>query len=297
MSTGNISMTTNNTEHAECDRTSWDKKDFLYEEEFYRFQTDYSDLCEMLESNNGVLYTATSEKTRSEVVIKKIWKCRIADIYDFQGRECPNEVFFHLRAFEASPKAVVPIIDWYEFEDFYLIAMKKIHGARDVFSFLEAAKTPLSEARVAKIFAQMVRVAYDLHKAGICHRDLKDENFLIAPDDSIFLIDFGTTMEYDSSYSDLVGTPCFFAPEYFDRGYFRPEELTVWSLGSCLYMLLTKQWRWSPAQEAWSRDLRDESRVSSKSVNFIEQLLNPNPDERLKLYEIINSDWLRSSTL
>merc|ERR1711953_1000830 len=159
----------------------------------------------------------------------------------------------------------------------------KIDGAKDVFTFLERAKAPLAEGRVIKIFKQMARCAYDLHKAGICHRDLKDENFLIAP--------------YDSSYSDLVGTPCFFAPEYFDRGYFRPEQLTVWSLGSCLYMLLTKQWRWSPTQESWSRDTRDESRISSKSVKFIEKLLNPNPDERLKLYEIINSDWLRSSML
>jgi len=286
-----------NTETIETDRTSWDEKDFLYEEEYYRFQTDFSDLEEMLESNNGVIYTANCNKTRTAVVIKKIWKCRVADIYEVQGRECPNEVYFHLRALEASPNTVVPLIDWFEFEDFYLIAMKKIDGAKDVFTFLEHAKAPLAEGRVIKIFKQMARCAYDLHKAGICHRDLKDENFLIAPDDSIFLIDFGTTMEYDTSYSDLVGTPCFFAPEYFDRGYFRPEQLTVWSLGSCLYMLLTKQWRWSPTQESWSRDTRDESRISSKSVKFIEKLLNPNPDERLKLYEIINSDWLSSSML
>jgi serine/threonine protein kinase len=276
------------------DNSDWSENDFFYEEEFNRFNYDIENLEELCQSANGVVYTGKSISTGDDVIVKKIWKENVAEVHQWEGRECPNEVYFHLRSFEASPNLVVPIIDWYEFEDFYLISMVSIGECTDLFTVIRNQKSPLGESRAKTIFRQLCAVAYDLHKAKICHRDLKDENILIDRNDRIYLIDFGTTMDYDSSYSDCVGTPCFFAPEYYYAGYFRPEELTTWSLGAILYIMLAKYWRWSNTDESWQRSEKDESSISVPTKAFLDQILNESPDKRLKLLDIVNSDWLNS---
>ena len=272
------------------EKSYWDKKYDIFEAEYYRFMDRYVNLQEMLESTNGVIYTAESLKDQGQVIMKKIWRDRVATFHEVpDGRECPNEIWYHMKALEASPKLVVPLLDWFEFEDFYLVVLPKIPKSCDLFQLL-SQNGPLAESRAKKIFKQLVRVCHDLQKHGICHRDIKDENILVDKQDNIYLIDFGTTMDYDSSYSDQVGTECFFSPEYFDRGFFRPEELTVWSLGAVLYMLLVRCWRFK--DQTWHRRHADESHLSKNAINLIDRVLNPVPEDRAKLVQIISSDWL-----
>jgi serine/threonine protein kinase len=271
----------------------------LFEKEYHRFMDQYVNLQEMLTSTNGVIYTAETTITKEQpqqqhVVMKKIWKDRIATVHTVKGdeRECPNEIWYHIKAAEASPKSIIPLLDWFEFEDFYLAVMPKIEGARDLFQLLQQ-EGPLDERRAKSIFRQLVRVCDDLNRNGICHRDIKDENVLIDPFDNIYVIDFGTTMDWESSYSDLVGTECFFSPEYFDRGYFRPEQLTVWSLGAVLYMLIVRCWRYSRETQTWHRCANDERHLSSSAIRLIDQVLNPIPEERATLADMVNAEWLK----
>lgn len=256
----------------------------------------YANLQEMLQSTNGVIYSAENVSDQSnQVVIKKIWKDRVATFHEFaDGRECPNEIWYHLKAQQASPKLIIPLLDWFEFEEFYLAVMPKIEGACDLFQLLQQ-NGPLSEKRAKNIFRQLVKVCGDLQQNGICHRDIKDENVLIDKNDHIYLIDFGTTMDYDTSYSDLVGTECFFSPEYFDRGFFRPEELTVWSLGAVLYMLLVRCWRFDCQTQSWHRATSDERHLSASAIQLIDQVLNPIPEDRATLAVIGNAEWLSSA--
>ena len=274
----------------------WNAKFAIFETEYYRFNDKYVNLQEMLQSTNGVIYSAESVSDQSkQVVIKKIWKDRVATFHDFaDGRECPNEIWYHLKAQQASPKLIIPLLDWFEFEEFYLAVMPKIEGACDLFQLLQQ-NGPLSEKRAKSIFRQLVKVCSDLQQNGICHRDIKDENVLIDKNDHIYLIDFGTTMDYDTSYSDLVGTECFFSPEYFDRGFFRPEELTVWSLGAVLYMLLVRCWRFDRQTQSWHRNTSDERHLSASAIQLIDQVLNPIPEDRATLAVIENAEWLSSA--
>ena len=274
----------------------WNAKLAIFESEYYRFMDKYANLQEMLQSTNGVIYSAeTVSDPSKQVVMKKIWKDRVATFHDFpDGRECPNEIWYHLKAQQASPKLIIPLLDWFEFEEFYLAVMPKIEDACDLFQLLQQ-HGPLSEERAKNIFGQLVKVCSDLQQNGICHRDIKDENVLIDKHDRIYLIDFGTTMDYDTSYSDLVETECFFSPEYFDRGFFRPEELTVWSLGAVLYMLLVRCWRFDRQTQSWHRAPNDERHLSPSAIQLIDQVLNPIPEDRATLAAIANAEWLSSA--
>jgi len=272
------------------------KKHAIFESEYYRFMDQYANLQEMFESTNGFLYSAETVSDQSKTVImKKIWRNGVATFHDAgDGRECPNEIWYHIKAQKASPKLIVPLLDWFEFEEFYLAVMPMIDDAQDLWKLLQQ-HGPLSEERAKNIFRQLVQVCDDLHQNGICHRDIKDENVLIDKHDRIYLIDFGTTMDYDSSYSDLVGTECFFSPEFFDRGFFRPEELTVWSLGAILYILLVRCWRFDRQTQSWNRSTTDERHLSASAIQLIDQVLNPIPEHRATLAEISNAEWLSTS--
>ena len=83
-----------------------------------------------------------------------------------------------------------------------------------------------------------------MHKHGIVHRDLKPENVMVAPDDSVKLIDFGIAMKEDArrltftNLSATLGTPDYISPEQV-KGQRGDQRSDVYALGIMLYEMLT----------------------------------------------------------
>lgn len=73
------------------------------------------------------------------------------------------------------------------------------------------------------------------------HRDLKPENIIYdESDNSLKIIDFGTSVEYDKKKEQLKqmhGTCYYIAPEVLNQTY--DERCDVWSIGVLLYILLS----------------------------------------------------------
>jgi len=157
------------------------------------------------------------------------------------------------------------------------------------------------DGEVAWFARQMVEALAVVHAAGIAHRDVKCENFLISEERRIKIIDFGTArdnqhpnvqvMLLGPQYEHHVGTPNFMSPEAIN-GRTNDHRSDLWSLGCSFYQLITgsppfegtpigptpfliltkaqKGLKWMP-----------EKGMAPEERDLVQQLTHANPEKRL----------------
>ena len=111
---------------------------------------------------------------------------------------------------------VVEMTDFFEDDVNYYIEMVP-HGlpGMDLFDYIEL-KVNMDEDECRSIFIQVARALYHLHiKAGVVHRDIKDENVVLDGAGNIKLIDFGSSA-------------------YIKNG---PFDVFVGTIGGCLHLI------------------------------------------------------------
>jgi len=240
-----------------------------------------------MESANGVLFSAAEKATGHPVCFKKVKK---SDTHSYKrldsGCLMPSEFYFHFKAAEVSSSVVKPLT-WLESRKYYLIVMEKPEYSIDLFEFIKEFGT-LSESAAFNILSQLVECSKLLHEAGICHRDIKDENILFDPATwKIKLIDFGSvTFATGSKYHSPQGTTDYFPPEFFLEDAYAPEPLTIWSIGAVFYIMLTGQWNFK--KPYFKRSFKKEEKLSIEAVNLINRLLCSNPADRINFENLEN---------
>jgi len=102
---------------------------------------------------------------------------------------------------------------------------------------------PFDTAVVVRWARQLASALEYVHEKRVLHRDLKTANILLTAADDVKLADFGvsTSIRTRSFANTIVGTPHCMAPEVLNATTddFYREPADVWSLGICLYELLT----------------------------------------------------------
>lgn len=85
-------------------------------------------------------------------------------------------------------------------------------------------------------------IAY-AHAQGIVHRDLKPANIMVGDFGQVYVVDWGIALRLDQPPDDeagrLMGTPTYIPPEQIDAPHSVDGRADVYSLGGCLYALLT----------------------------------------------------------
>jgi serine/threonine protein kinase/Tfp pilus assembly protein PilF len=101
---------------------------------------------------------------------------------------------------------------------------------------------PMDSDEVARIGVQVSSGLEAAHKNGVVHRDIKSANIMMTADGRPIIMDFGLATAKGSATitgSDtVVGTLAYMSPEQL-RGDPVDERTDIWSLGTCLYEMLS----------------------------------------------------------
>lgn len=95
---------------------------------------------------------------------------------------------------------------------------------------------------------EMIKIVAAIHSEGILHNDLKPENFMLAREGRVYLVDFGNAGFADSKVGllsrffkrrrSISGTPAYMAPELV-RGGQPTYRSDVYALGACSHYVLS----------------------------------------------------------
>src|SRR3990167_5187650 len=184
---------------------------------------------------------------------------------------------------------------------------------KDLVHLVERAHG-LSEEQAKSCFYQAVYAINYLQHLGICHRDIKLDNFLIcspAPGSDIpqiKLIDFGFAQYFrEGKLRTMVGTPWYVAPEILDKSKPYTFKCDNWSLGVMLYMMLFAKppFKGNNNAELYAQISNKDidysepqfQKLSSELVKLLKVLLCKDPSKRLTLPQVLQSHWFDSSIL
>ncbi|XP_048200340.1 PAS domain-containing serine/threonine-protein kinase isoform X2 [Perognathus longimembris pacificus] len=141
---------------------------------------------------------------------------------------------------------------------------------------------------------ELVSAVGYLRAQGIIHRDIKDENIVIAEDFTIKLIDFGSAayLERGKLFYTFCGTIEYCAPEVLMGNPYRGPELEMWSLGVTLYTLIFEENPFCEVEETMEATLHPPYLVSQELMNLVSGLLQPSPEMRTTLEKLVQDPWV-----
>lgn len=164
----------------------------------------------------------------------------------------------------------------------------------------------VKESQAKRWFAQLVNALKYLHSIDIAHRDLKCENILISKKGTLLLADFGFARvcgEENGNFSNtFCGSAAYAAPEVILGKPYNPMWADVWSLGIILYVMLNAAMPFDDRNlKKLVEDHRNrnfcfheavEKQLSLEAKMTIFELLNPDPEKRIDLNQLIDVGWI-----
>ena len=150
-----------------------------------------------------------------------------------------------------------------------------------------------------KITNQLIHTMAYIHSRGYVHRDLKTQNILLDKNLDMKLCDFGLTKlktELNSGSGQFAGTPCYMAPELFDRKFY-DDKIDVFAFGTVVWEIYTQKIPYlnCEAMEIKQKVTKGEELICSSIVpkqiaNLIEKCRKVKPSERPSFREMENMD-------
>eukprot|EP01062_Namystynia_karyoxenos_P062194 TRINITY_DN55116_c0_g1_i1.p1 TRINITY_DN55116_c0_g1~~TRINITY_DN55116_c0_g1_i1.p1 ORF type:complete len:676 (+),score=175.09 TRINITY_DN55116_c0_g1_i1:80-2029(+) len=230
-----------------------------------------------------------------------------------------NEVLREVAVLRHLPRHrhVVEFIDLVEEGSEYCLMLESVSNGDLCDAILESEEGRVPENLARRFFRQVTEALICCHRYGVTHRDCKPENVLLSDCQELKLTDFGLARIFPEPWrcrpedmpSDLVGTLRYAAPEVF-QGHFEgkpydPFIADVWSLGVCLYVMLTGAFPFSVGTEVDEEKTRDAlynsdpeppEDCSADACGLLSCLLEKDPSRRIDLREVLAHPWLGGGT-
>ncbi|NXU56732.1 PASK kinase, partial [Turnix velox] len=258
------------------------------------YAKNYNTLSLIGRGSFGFVWTATSKKSHQEVVVKFIWKERVLEdcwVDDPHLGRVTQEIAILLKLQHPS---IIKVLDVFENDCFFQLVMEKHGSGLDLFTFIDNQPN-LDEPLASYIFRQLVSAVGYLHCRNILHRDIKDENIVIAEDFTIKLVDFGSAayLEPGKLFYTFCGTIEYCSPEVLSGKPYPGPELEMWSLGVTLYTLVFGENPFCELEEAMAAQLSPPRPVSKGLMDLLDGLLHPVPEQRMTLAVLVEDNWLK----
>jgi len=239
----------------------------------------------------GVVYAGVRKQDKMHVAVKSVAKNKEVNEEGDDGKPLEVALMEEVR----DVPGVIRMLDYFDMGDSYYIVMERFEGC-DLFDYI-SEQGPLAENVARQVLRQLLVTLTGCHKRGVVHRDIKDENILINPNTGqIKLIDFGsgTFHREDQTYRRFKGTRVYSPPEWWARGCYTADGLTVWSLGVLLYDMLSGDIPFETDQQIVEAKLRWHPRLtlSDEVKDLVKACLIVNPEERISMKDICKHPWL-----
>lgn len=245
---------------------------------------------------SGPVRSGRHRLTGNEVAIKTFKK---ASLSSKRLAFLRNEIRVYLRLDHPN---ICRLLDVFEDADSVHLVMEHCSG-RELYHRLVSRKQ-FTEADAACCTYQMLLAVRYLHEHGICHRDLKLENFLYADSSQnakLKLIDFGFSKVWDPKVlmHRSCGSVLYVAPEVLSGNY--TLSCDMWSIGVIVYMLLSGSPPFKGADQEllnnivaarYSLDTKRMAGVSESARAFIRALLVADPSSRMSASAAIAHPWI-----
>uniref|UniRef100_A0A8C7ETR0 PAS domain-containing serine/threonine-protein kinase n=1 Tax=Neovison vison TaxID=452646 RepID=A0A8C7ETR0_NEOVI len=253
----------------------------------------YSTLSPLGSGAFGFVWTAVDKEANKEVVVKFIKKEKVLEdcwIEDPKLGKVTLEIAILSRVDHTN---IIKVLDVFENQGFFQLVMEKHGSGLDLFAFIDLHPN-LDEPLASYIFRQLVAAVGYLRSKNIIHRDIKDENIVIAEDFTIKLIDFGSAayLEKGRLFHTFCGTIEYCAPEVLMGNPYKGPELEMWSLGVTLYTLIFEENPFCELEETMEATIHPPYLVSEDLMNLMSGLLQPVPEQRTTLEKLVTDPWV-----
>jgi len=259
-----------------------------------QFVGDYRIGSEVIgQGSNAVVRLAMNLKTQEQVAVK------IIDITQSSFRERALREAEVLREVGKHPYVTHLYADCQD-ERFLYLFMEYASGG-DLFSYVQRHGC-LEEAKAKHFFRQAVEGLAHCHERRVAHHDVKLENMLLAPGQTLRLSDFGLSQRLHptDTISSFAGSPLYMAPEIFSLQA-HDERVDVWSLGICLYVMVTGTFPFlaNTYEDLEEQVLFDEAPVvcglSEEVSSLLQGMLQKDPQQRLSLTQVKQHRWFKTT--
>ncbi|MBQ7528712.1 ABC transporter substrate-binding protein, partial [bacterium] len=173
------------------------------------------------------------------------------------------------------------IVDYFTEGEISYMIMEEVEGSN--LAEIVAEKGPVEEREAIGWALQIAKVLEYLHHQDppVIFRDLKPENIMLSKDGCIKLIDFGLARFFDAKKdrdSASVGSVGYAAPEVWEEDVQSDTRADIYSLGACLYFLLTAK---VPSPVCGSHKVEDfRSGLNKHLLSFIAKSMETKADDR-----------------
>merc|ERR1719335_1336376 len=173
----------------------------------------------------------------------------------------------------------------------------------DLWQKIQYGGLTLSENEARRFASQLFYSLAALHRARVVHADIKPHNILLVPQGdrlSVALCDFGLSRRLPPeegrkiTFSEIRGTQGYISPEVCaEQDY--DEKIDIFSAALVVYRLVAGMEPFYPVENFTEEvEFPDDccGHLSVECKDFLQSLLNVDPEQRLSAEEALEHSWL-----